>query len=396
MVPFDSFAYFAVLLYLLPLAIALRLVSSTSRTAIVLLTIVMLGIQYGRDSAVVGGVLVGTWAAVAAFAVYQWLLVAALATLARRRAVTEHTARPHKTASYLALTLAVVPLVLVKFVPALDSTIGFLGMSYVTFRSLDVLFSIHDGVINRIPIVEFLAFLFCFPTLSAGPIDRYRRFAADWRRSRDRAALVHDLDIGVHKVFTGLFYKFILAALIARRWMDPASHHHGVGAVLSFMYAYSFYLFFDFAGYSAFAIGMSHVLGVHAPENFRRPFLARNIREFWVRWHISLSWWFRDHVYMRFLLLATKRRWFGNRYAASYAGLILSFGLMGVWHGPHLRYVVYGLYHAALLIGHDVYKRMGRRTPSRERTWRGDVGATALTFHAVCFGLLLFSGRLIS
>lgn len=395
MVPFDSFAYFALLLYMLPVAVALRLVASTSRTAIVLITIVMLAIQYGGVSAVADGVLVGTSAMVAAYAVYQWLLVAALAALARRRGVTQRP-RPPRAASYLALTLAVVPLVLVKFKPELDSLIGFLGMSYVTFRSLDVLFSIHDGVINRIPVLEFLAFLLCFPTISAGPIDRYRRFSADWRRPRDRAALVRDLDIGVHKVFTGLFYKFILAVLIARRWMNPALHHHGVGALLSYMYAYSFYLFFDFAGYSAFAIGVSHVLGVRAPENFRRPFLARNIREFWDRWHISLSWWFRDHVYMRFLLLATKRRWFGNRYAASYAGLILSFGLMGVWHGPHVRYVLYGLYHAALLIGHDAYKRVAGRTTSRERSWRADAWATALTFHAVCFGFLLFSGRLIS
>jgi membrane protein involved in D-alanine export len=395
MVPFDSFAYFAFMLYVLPVAVVLRLVSSTSRAAIVLITIVMLALQYGGGSAAVGGVLVGTSATVAAYAAYQWLLVAALAALARRHGVTQRP-RPPRAASYLALTLAVVPLVLVKFNPELDSLIGFLGMSYVTFRSLDVLFSIHDGVINRIPVLEFLAFLLCFPTISAGPIDRYRRFAADWRRPRDRAALVSDLDIGVHKVFTGFFYKFIVAALIARRWMNPALHHHGVGALLSYMYAYSFYLFFDFAGYSAFAIGVSHVLGVRAPENFRRPFLARNIREFWDRWHISLSWWFRDHVYMRFLLLATKRRWFGNRYVASYAGLILSFGLMGVWHGPHVRYVLYGLYHAALLIEHDAYKRVARRTTGRERSWRADAWATALTFHAVCFGFLLFSGRLIS
>jgi membrane protein involved in D-alanine export len=395
MVPFDSFAYFTVLLCVLPVAVALRLVASTPRAATVLTTIVMLAIQYGGVSAEVGGVLVGTSATVAGYAVYQWLLVAALAALARRRGVAR-TARPPRAASYLALTLALSPLVLVKFEPELDSLIGFLGMSYVTFRSLDVLFSIHDGVINRIPVLEFFAFLLCFPTISAGPIDRYRRFAVDWRQPRDRAALVSDLDIGVHKVFTGFFYKFIVAALIARRWMNPAFHHHGVGALLSYMYAYSFYLFFDFAGYSAFAIGVSHVLGVRAPENFRRPFLARNIRDFWDRWHISLSWWFRDQVYMRFLLLATKRRWVGNRYVASYAGLVLSFGLMGIWHGPHVRYVLYGLYHAALLIGHDAYKRAVRRTPSRERSWRGDAWATALTFHAVCFGFLLFSGRLIS
>ena len=397
MVPFDGFAYFAILLFVLPAAVALRLVSSTARAAILLSTILMLALQYGGTNATVGRVLVGTSTTIAAHAVYQWLLAAGLAALARRRGASlGAAARPPRAASCLAIALGILPLALVKFRPDLDSLVGFLGLSYVTFRSLDVLFSIHDGAIDRFPALEYLAFLFCFPTISSGPIDRYRRFAADWRRPRDRAALVSDLDTAVHKVFTGFFYKFILASLIAQRWMNPASHHHGPGAMLSYMYAYSFYLFFDFAGYSAFAIGVSHVIGVRTPENFRRPFLARNIREFWDRWHISLSWWFRDQVYMRFLLLSTKKRWFASRYVASYAGLILSFGLMGVWHGPQVRYLLYGLYHAALVIGHDAYTRMVPRTIGRERSWRRDAWATALTFHAVCFGFLLFSGRLIS
>jgi membrane protein involved in D-alanine export len=399
MVPFDGFAYFAVLLFVLPVAVALRLLAPTARAAILAATIVMVAIQYGGTGPMAGGALVGMSATVAAYAFYQSLLVSVLAWLARRRrpiARGHRAGRPPRAASYAAITLAILPLVVVKFRPALDAAIGFLGLSYVTFRSLDVLFSIHDGTLDEVSPAEFLAFLFCFPTISAGPIDRYRRFAVDWRRPRDRAALVSDLDAGVHKVFTGFFYKFILAALISERWMRPALHHHGAGAILSYMYAYSFYLFCDFAGYSAFAIGVSYVLGVHAPENFRRPFLARNIREFWDRWHISLSWWFRDHVYMRFLLLATKRRWFTSRYLASYTGLVLSFGLMGVWHGPQLRYILSGLYHASLLIGHDVYKRIAPRAARREPSWRSDAWATALTFHAVCFGFLLFSGRLIS
>jgi membrane protein involved in D-alanine export len=399
MVPFDGFAYFAVLLFVLPVAVALRLLAPTARAAILAATIVMVAIQYGGTGPMAGGALVGMSATVAAYAFYQSLLVSVLAWLARRRrpiARGHRAGRPPRAASYAAITLAILPLVVVKFRPALDAAIGFLGLSYVTFRSLDVLFSIHDGTLDEVSPAEFLAFLFCFPTISAGPIDRYRRFAVDWRRPRDRAALVSDLDAGVHKVFTGFFYKFILAALISERWMRPALHHHGAGAILSYMYAYSFYLFCDFAGYSAFAIGVSYVLGVHAPENFHRPFLARNIREFWDRWHISLSWWFRDHVYMRFLLLATKRRWFTSRYLASYTGLVLSFGLMGVWHGPQLRYVLYGLYHASLLIGHDVYKRIAPQAAGREPSWRSDAWATALTFHAVCFGFLLFSGRLIS
>jgi membrane protein involved in D-alanine export len=159
------------------------------------------------------------------------------------------------------------------------------------------------------------------------------------------------------------------------------------------MYAYTLYLFFDFAGYSAFAIGFSYLFGVHTPENFRRPFLASNIREFWNRWHVSLSWWLRDHVYMRFVMAATKRSWFPNRHLASHVGLVLALGLMGLWHGTQWQYVLYGLYHGVLLVGHDVFsRRIAPRLPHLPGFLRVPL-SVLVTFHAVAFGFLLFSGR---
>ena len=131
------------------------------------------------------------------------------------------------------------------------------------------------------------------------------------------------------------------------------------------MYGYSLYLFFDFAGYSAFAVGFSYLLGIHTPENFNRPFLARNIKDFWNRWHMSLSTWLRDHVYMRFLLAAVKGRWFTGKYTASYLGFFLTFGLMGLWHGIEPYYLLYGLYHGTLLVGHDLFTRWNKR----RRVW---------------------------
>ena len=118
---------------------------------------------------------------------------------------------------------------------------------------------------------------------------------------------------------------------------------------LSYMYAYTLYLFFDFAGYSAFAVGFSYLLGIRTPENFDRPFLARDIRDFWNRWHMSLSFWFRDHIYNRFLFTALKGRWFRSPQLASSAGYLLTMGLMGLWHGTALHFLAYGLYHGVLL-----------------------------------------------
>ena len=158
------------------------------------------------------------------------------------------------------------------------SQFGFLGISYVTFRALDVVFCLRDKVIALPPTLDFLAFLFFFPTISSGPIDRYRRFTADWRKRRTRAEFLLDLNHAVHRLFRGFFYKFIVAALIKQYWLDRAAEGAGFGALVSYMYAFSLYLFFDFAGYSAFAIAFSYLFGVHTPENFNHPFIARDIR----------------------------------------------------------------------------------------------------------------------
>lgn len=109
---------------------------------------------------------------------------------------------------------------------------------------------------------------------------------------------------------------------------------------------------------------------------------------------MTLSFWFRDHVYTRFVLAAAKRRWFADIHTASYLGLFLAMGLMGVWHGTAWYYVAYGLYHGALLVAHDVFTRWNKAS----RVW-GDgplwqAASILVTFHAVAFGFLLFSGRL--
>ena len=192
----------------------------------------------------------------------------------------------------------VLPLALVKFRPALDSAIGFLGISYVTFRSLDVVFAIRDRLIVSPRRVPRLSVLLPDDLLGADRslspfLSRLESYAPP------RANFWKGPGWGIHQVFTGFLYKFILAALIKTYWLDRVPGG-GLLTTVSYMYAYSLYLYFDFAGYSDFAVGVSYLLGIHTPENFKRPFLARNIQDFWNRWNISLSTWLRDHVYMRF------------------------------------------------------------------------------------------------
>ena len=297
----------------------------------------------------------------------------------------------------LAILLGLAPILCSRLLPhfSLIHTFGFIGISYVTFRALDVIFSIHDGAVKMLRPGELFAFLFFFPTVSSGPIDRLRRFSQDWSRERTRAEFLDDLDFALHRVFRGFLYKFILAALIDQHLRQPLLKTSGIWGSVGMMYVYTAYLFFDFAGYSAFAVGLSRFLGVKSPENFATPFLARNIRDFWARWHMSLSFWLRDHVHMRFQLAAMKGKWFRGKQTASYVAVFLTFGIMGVWHGLAPHYLLYGLYHAILVSGYDVFFRWNKTAKFwPDGPWWRALN-TGITFHIVAFGMLLFSGRLI-
>jgi membrane protein involved in D-alanine export len=387
-IPYADFGYWGLLLYPALPAFVVGWWRRLRQSWILIATLGMLVVQYSAERAIGEYPAIREVWLVLGFAALQYLVAASL-LLVRQRANA-------RWLFYICIGLALTPLVAARVVPQIAPTyqIGFLGLSYVTFRSLDVLIGIQDRLIRGLSPAAYVAYVLFFPTISAGPLDRYRRFLADWLRSRSRIEFVQDLDGAVHRVFTGFLYKFILAELIRRYWLEPAAATPGLLGTISYMYAYSLYLFFDFAGYSAFAIGVGYLFGIHAPENFNRPFLARDIRDFWNRWHISLSWWFRDHVYMRFVMAATKGHWFAHRHVAGYLGFFVSMGLMGVWHGFEPRYVGYGLYHALLLTGHDVFSRWNKQ----HRVW-GDgplwhAAGVGLTAQAVCFGFLIFSGHL--
>ena len=405
MIPYADFLYFGILLYIALPTLLIRRWLGFSRAWVLLATAAMLIVQYGTIAhllpvtapegvGVTGGFPVSGGLAevrdiwvVMACGLFQWIVAQAFLWM--------RTRTPWYWPFPAALLLTLLPLVGARFLPLAipGAQLGFLGISYVTFRSLDVIFGIRDRLIVSLPAGQFFAFLFFFPAISSGPIDRYRRFSHDWNRPRLPAEFWKDLDGAVHRIFTGFLYKFILAALIKSYWIDRLAAG-GFLNTLSYMYGYSLYLYFDFAGYSAFAVGVSYLLGIHTPENFNRPFLAGNIKDFWNRWHISLSTWLRDHVYMRFMLAATKGRWFTGKYTASYLGLFLTFGLMGLWHGIEPYYLLYGLYHGTLLVGHDLFTRWNkpRRVWGNGPLWRAT--GTLVTFHLVCLGFLLFSGRI--
>ncbi len=387
--PYTSFLYFGLALYVLIPAIFAGFFRRISKIWLVLATLPMLAIQYNNIRALTPTTSINEVILVGVYAVSQWIIASVFLFFRKRKS--------NRFGFYLAILLSLLPLLAAKFMPLFkaDYQLFFLGLSYVTFRSLDVIIGIQDSVITSIAPLQYLTFLLFFPTISSGPIDRYNRFAEDWKRDRTREDVLQDLDKAIHMIFTAFLYKFILAALIKQYWLDPVSHGAGIVTIASYMYAYTFYLFFDFAGYSLFAIGFSYFFGIHTPDNFNRPFLSRDIRDFWNRWHMSLSFWFRDHIYNRFIFAALKGKWFKNRYTASYLGYIITMGLMGIWHGTDLHYIVYGLYHGVLLAVTTWLDRRykGNRLLNDKRfIWRG--ASILLTFHLIAFSLLIFSGRL--
>ncbi|GEP19930.1 D-alanyl-lipoteichoic acid biosynthesis protein DltB [Pediococcus argentinicus] len=304
----------------------------------------------------------------------------------------------------LAVLLAIAPLVVVKMTPLLahggNAIIGFLGISYLTFKAVQTVMELRDGTLKDYNPWFFLQFMAFFPSISSGPIDRYRRFRNDYEKVPDRDKYLGMLQKGVHYIFLGFVYKFMLSyffgTFLLPRFEKTAMATPGLSwALVGVTYIYSMYLFFDFAGYSLFAVGTSYFMGIETPMNFKKPFLAHNIKEFWNRWHITLSFWFRDFIYMRLVFFFMKKKVFKSPKTTANVTYILNMGLMGFWHGLTWYYILYGFIHGFALVANDwwiaVKKKHPGRIPHNKFT---EAFAIFMTFNFVCFTFLIFSGFL--
>ena len=297
---------------------------------------------------------------------------------------------------WAAVILALGPLGLIKLGEVLQpfSLFRLMGASYMSFRAVQLLLDIYDGRLQKLRPVALGYFLLFFPAVSSGPIDRYRRFLSDLDRPPDREHYRTLLAQGIWKLAGGCVSAVVISGFIQQYWLAalPAS---GFGATLSYMYGYTFYLFFNFAGYSSMAIGTGYLLGIQMPENFNQPFLSVDMKDFWSRWHISLSTWLRDYLYSRFVMKSLKQKRFSNPRTASYLGYVLNMMAMGAWHGLQPQYLLYGVYHSALMCLNEVLDLHCKPFRSFKTHGAGQVVCVLVTFHLFSFGLLIFSGRLI-
>lgn len=291
------------------------------------------------------------------------------------------------------IVLALLPLVISKLTGLVHWNIfSFLGISYVTFKIIQIIIETYDGLIQTMTFFDFSYFILFFPTLSSGPIDRSRRFLdnADCVLAKERYLdLVGD---GLEKIVLGAVYKFVISAVFFSLLKEIGMVHRWY-AFIPYSYIYGFYMFFDFAGYSLMAIGTSYMLGIKTPDNFNKPFISIDIKDFWNRWHISLSHWFRDFIFSRFIMDSMKKKRFKKRVNAAVAGYMLNMTIMGIWHGLTIDYIVYGMYHGILLALFEKYQKSKFYKKHKKDRWY-ICCSWFVTLNMVMFGFLIFSGKL--
>jgi alginate O-acetyltransferase complex protein AlgI len=264
-----------------------------------------------------------------------------------------------------------------------------LGFSYLAFELLHVILERRRGWIEKVSLGGLLAFVFFAPARIAGPIKRYPQFVAAVHGAEPSSENVY---AGLLRILFGLSKKFFLADILSQTvaesaWVSSTNHAWVI------VFAYSLQIWLDFSAYSDIAIGLGRTLGIVLPENFRAPYVAKNIREFWERWHITLSQWVRDSVFTptgRWLFGTPLRR---VPIAIAVISYLVTFTIVGAWHGLTPGFLLWGVYHGALL---SLYHVIRVKTPGwiADRPWYESravrLASIAFTFLCVTIGWVPF------
>ena len=290
--------------------------------------------------------------------------------------------------------LSVVPLILNKlFALTQFHFMAFIGISYMSFKTIQIMLEISDGLIKeKINLKDYLQFLLFFPSVSSGPIDRSSRFLEDIKSSMTRKDYLELAGTGVFRLVLGMFYKIVLSTYVYQ-FLFSLTNTGTIVYSIKYMYLYTLYLFFDFADYSLMAVGTSNILGVQTPMNFNAPFLSVDIKDFWTRWHITLSTWLRDFVFSRVLMRAIKKQLFKKRLHNAVYAYIVNMLVMGFWHGISVSYILYGFYHGVLMAAFEIYqKKSSFYKKNKNKNWY-KLLSWFVTMNLVVIGFFIFSGE---
>lgn len=256
------------------------------------------------------------------------------------------------------------------------------GISFFTFQAISYVVDIGRGIASPLRPLDFALYLSFFPQLVAGPIVRATEFAPQLRRRAGARSI--DAVEAFHLIGRGLVKKAVVSSYVANAIVDPAfavpSQYSGA-ELLWAVYAYAVQIYLDFSGYTEIAIGCALLIGFRFPRNFDSPYRALSIQEFWRRWHMTLSRWLRDYLYVP---LGGSRRGLGRTYVNLLATMVLG----GLWHGANWRFVIWGAIHGGVLA---LERWLGSVWP-----WPGTGGRIVAvarwlaTFHVVCLAWIFF------
>ena len=370
---FEGNEFFLLLSVVLLLGFILNFFGKRKDYYILTLSILFAGVIYGKSKSMVVYLL--------AFIIYQYILVFMAQRMDSKRL------KP-------LVMLSILPLVVNKvFAITQLHLLAFIGISYMSFKTIQIMLEILDGLIKeKISVKDYLQFLLFFPTVSSGPIDRSRRFLKEINEVMPRKDYLELAGSGIYRIVLGLLYKVVLSTYVYQI-LFALSNTGTVIYSIKYMYLYTLYLFFDFAGYSLMAVGSSNILGIQTPMNFNKPFLSIDIKDFWTRWHITLSTWLRDFVFSRVLMQVIRKKWFKNRlHNAAYAYMV-NMLVMGFWHGISVSYIAYGFYHGVLMSGFEIYQKKSTfYKKHKNKTWYKLI-SWFVTMNLVMVGFFIFSGE---
>jgi alginate O-acetyltransferase complex protein AlgI len=276
--------------------------------------------------------------------------------------------------------------------PILENLVLPLGLSFIAFRSLSYVIDVYRGTIESTRrFVDYLTFVAFFPAIIAGPLARAKdllpQFQAQPKLSNEEGAQALFL------IIIGLVKKIAIADFLANnlvdRVFDQPQLYSSVETLFA-IYGYALQIFCDFSGYTDIAIGSALLLGFKLPSNFNAPYRATSLRDFWRRWHITLSNWLFDYV---FVSLGGIRK----RRINLYRNLMLTFLIGGLWHGAAWTFVVWGLLHGMGLSANHAWEALRKRKRWRPlNTWWSKTLATVVTFHFVCLTWVVFRAESLS
>ncbi len=290
--------------------------------------------------------------------------------------------------------IVAIPMVLYKF--DIGPFYKIIGISYITFRIVQMVVDYKNH--GRLTFVEFVSFLLFIPTLLIGPIDRSYRFKQDLDSGYDNLTAKRFSD-GWNIFLIGIIFKFVLGELVLLLWLaDIDASSRAFFVMANSAYAYSVYLFFDFAGYSAMAVGIGKMLGIDVPMNFDKPYLAHNPQNFWRRFHITLGSWLTDYIFRPTYKSLHKITFLkGKRLLMQNLAIIFTFLFMGFWNGLQWHFILSGFLFGIYSAVHNMYVARVRRGGVDYFSFFPEVLSInlkrVLMVNAAIFALYVFSGR---